>query len=109
MLFVRIRSIRDRIARLILQRDLRDLISSLAIIQVPKARMIGIELHDRIPIGNGFVRISGDRAHVDVIGEKLVVLSFCWTSCLWHVAKPFVLKLRSSEISIENGSIIGFP
>jgi hypothetical protein len=34
--------------------------------------MIWIEFHDRISIGNGFVRIGGDRAHVDVIGEKFL-------------------------------------
>jgi hypothetical protein len=33
--------------------------------------MIGIELHDCISIGNGLVRISGYRTHVNVIGKKL--------------------------------------
>jgi hypothetical protein len=69
MLFIRIRRVGNRIARLILHRDLGNLIASRAVSLIAKARMIGIELHDRISIGAGFIRIDRDHARINVIGE----------------------------------------
>jgi hypothetical protein len=69
MLIICIRSVGNGIARVILQSDLRDLVAATAILEVPKARMIGIELHDQISIGDGFIRIDSDRTHVDVVGK----------------------------------------
>jgi hypothetical protein len=69
VLIICIGSIGDGIARAIAHRYLGDLVPSPAILEVPKARMIGIELHDQISIGDGFIRIDRDRTHVDVVGK----------------------------------------
>src|ERR1700681_2480929 len=80
MLLVRIGSIRNSVAGLILHRDLCDLIAAAAILLITKARVIWIELHNRIPISNRFIRIDGDGTHVDVVREERLLcygLYFC--------------------------------
>src|SRR6185369_5899121 len=70
MLTVRIRSVRDRIAGLIVHGDLRDLIAAATIFRIAESRMIRVELNDRIAIRNDFVQIACDDSGVDVIGQK---------------------------------------
>src|SRR5207237_9710997 len=55
VLLVCIRSIGNGIARLILHRDLRDLIAPAAILWIAKAGMFGIELNDIVSIHNRFL------------------------------------------------------
>ena len=69
MLLVRIRSIRNGIAGVIVHRDLRDLIAAAAIFGIAESRMIRFELDDRISIGNDFVQIACDDSGIDVIGQ----------------------------------------
>ena len=69
MLVRRVRRIGNRIARTIVHRQLRDLISPRAILLIAKARMIWIELHNCISICQRLIRFDADHSHVDVIGE----------------------------------------
>src|SRR5436190_21939469 len=69
MLLRGVGSIRNGIAGVILQRDLRDLVAAAAIFGIAKAWMIGIELHDHVAIENCLVQIAGDLPHIDVIDK----------------------------------------
>jgi hypothetical protein len=75
MLLVGIRSIRNGVAGMIVHRDLRDLIAAAAIVGITKSRVIRIELHNCISIGNGFVSVR-DHPYIDVIGEKLLFFRY---------------------------------
>ncbi len=70
MLFVGVRRIGYRIARLILHCYLGNLIAPRPVLLIAKAGMIGIELDDRIAISSGFIRVDRNHAGVNVIGEK---------------------------------------
>src|SRR2546430_14704198 len=72
MLLISVRSIRNGIAGVIIEGKLCDLIAALAIFLIAKSRMIGIELHDIVPIREPFIHINRDHARIDVIGKQLV-------------------------------------
>ena len=64
-------SIRNGIAGVILQSDLRNLVATAAIICVAESGVVGIKLHDRVAIGERLVQIAGDLSHIDVIEEDV--------------------------------------
>ena len=67
MLFARVRRIGNFIARQVIHRELRDLISSRAIFLITKARMIRIELYDGVSIRD--LLISDHGSAINVIRE----------------------------------------
>src|SRR5260370_34158405 len=87
MLVRRVRRIGNRIARMIVHRELGDLISPRAILLIAKAWMIGIELYDRISIGVRFVSIDREHARINVVGKKLPFL-FGGVGC--HDPSPLI-------------------
>src|SRR5436190_13239002 len=98
-----VRSIGNGIAGMIFRGDLRDLITAATVFEVAKSRMIGIELHDGISIGNGFLEIACDDAGVDVIGKYLSLfsLSICahnLSPCSGERAIPLVVRAAPAAI-----------
>ena len=62
-----IRGSGDWCTRLISHCDLRDGITAGAILLISKSGMVGIELHDSIAIGAGFVAVGRYHPYVDVV------------------------------------------
>src|SRR5205823_10486214 len=68
-------------------RQLRDLISSRAILLIAKARMIWIQLHNCTSVGDSFVSIACEHARINVVGKKLPF----WFGCVGcHDPSPLV-------------------
>src|SRR5260370_24224821 len=63
----RLSRVANWIARLIVHRELRDLVAPLSIFKIAKAGMIRIELHDRVTIRLRVINISSDHSCVHVI------------------------------------------
>ena len=99
MFFLGVRRVGNLIARLKIHRELSDLVAPLPIFAVAKARMIGIELHDRISIGRDFICIDGDQAHVNVVGKERL---FCLDS---HDLKTSDLETCQRSTETEETSI----
>ena len=70
MLLGGIRSIRYWIAGVIIEGELRNLISARAIFSIAETRMIRIELNDVVAAANCLIQIAGDGTSVDVIREN---------------------------------------
>ena len=105
MLFARVRRIGNFIARKVIHRELRDLISSRAIFLITKARMIRIELNYVVAAANCLIQIAGDGTSVDVIRENcLPGCRFCFCS---H-SRGSRQKLNRPPILHSEGPMAGF-
>src|SRR5438874_4937732 len=105
MLLGGIRSIRYWIAGVIIEGELRNLISARAIFSIAETRMIRIELNDVVAAANCLIQIAGDGTSVDVIRENC--LPGCWF-CFCSHSRGSCQKLNRPTILHSEGPMAGF-